>query len=624
MCRLEKRLNVNAVRFHGHCASREVLDVCDEEGLMVIEESGLHGSCGDFAYDDPVFWQRANEHLRTMVREERNHPAIIAWSAENENGAFLQGKWKNLTELTRTIKKEDPTRLVWHEGFAYLYNDYFKGSPVEGDILSLHYPNGDQWGVYYNFPEASYWVKTWAKRFGDFGRPEKPVGLTEYGLIDSDKGWMFTGSGSAEISRCYGTAPLAGMRENNQHNWTDHYYLLGFSIRGNRVANTAVISPFTVAPHYLEQAGGGPGFSLVNRNLDWTQPGLKFKNIVGIVYLNAYDPAKPPYRWIENIGPVVRANHPLLCFSKEYNTRFWSGSTVQRNFIAFNDLFRPTKLELSIKLISKDGLTAFQFKKPLDIAVGDHMTIPVSIPMPTVEKTTSLAMKVVHTSDSKITYEEEIPITVYPKMMVPKFYLFDPGKKTALLLKKAGIDFQILRDIEKLPKVSSIVVIGEDALPNVPEKAAIALTEFSATGKTVVCLAQTNPTVFGRIWGKWATFENTDMIPANHAAGRGKIPTTIAHLAKAGDPVCRDLTSGDLRFWAKDHAVGIYGLEIKKDPAITPLIICNRPVNAGVKTLLAKIKTGKGQIYLCQLLIADNLAEDPAAQLLLSRLSTFN
>jgi beta-galactosidase len=622
MCRLEKRLNVNAVRFHGHSASREVLDVCDEEGLMVVEESGLHGSCGDFAYDNPIFWQWANEHLRTMVRDERNHPSIIAWSAENENGAFQQGKWKNLTQLTRTIKKEDPTRLVWHEGFSYLFNDYFKGSPVEGDILSLHYPHGDAWGLYYNFPEASYWAKTWSKKLGDFGRPVKPIGNTEYGLIESNQAWMFNGIGG-EIRPCYGTAPLVGIRGKFCGDWTDHYYLLGLSIRGNRYADTAVISPFTVGQHYLEMAGGDPGFSMTNRTLDWTRPGLKFKNIVGKVYLNAYDPAKPIYKWLENIQPVVRANHPLLCFSKEYNTRFWSGGAVQRNFIAFNDLYRPTKLELSVKLISKEGSTVFHFIKPLDIAVGEHITVPVSIPMPKVEKTTPLTMKVVHASDSGIKYEEDIPITVYPKMTVPEFYLFDPGKKTALLFRKAGIDFTLLQDIEKLPKVPSAVVIGEDALPSISEKAAEELRRFAVHGGTVICLAQTDMKHFSRVWGRWAAFENTDMIPANLAAGSGKIPTTIAHVVDPNDPLCAGLTSNDMRFWARDHAVGMYGLEIKKDLSIKPLVICNRPLNAAVKTLLAKIKSGKGQIYLCQLLIADNLADEPAARLLFSRLTSF-
>ncbi len=618
MCRLEKRLNVNAVRLMGHGSSWEVLDVCDEEGLMVVEESGLFGSCGDFAFDDPVFWRWANEHLRTMVRAERNHPSIIAWSAENEIGAFQQGKWKNLTELTRTIKKEDPTRLVLHEGYAYLFNDYFKGSPVEGDIVSLHYPNGDQWGLYYNFPEASYWVKTWAKKFGDFG--QKPVGLTEYGLIDSDRAWMFTGSNAPEVSRCYGTASLAGTREKNQFNWTDHYYLLGFSIRGNRYADTAVISPFTVGQHYVEQAGGGPGFSMTNRTFDWTRPGMKFKNIVGIVYLNAYDPAKPAYNWLDNIQPVVRANHPLLCFSKEYNTRFWSDSSIQRNFIAFNDLYRPTRLELSVKLISKDGSTVFQFKKPLDIAVGEHVTVPVSIPMPKVGKATPFTMKVVHASEGGIKYEEDIPITVCPKMTVPKFYLFDPGKKTALLLEKASIDFTLLRDIEQLPQVPSAVVIGEDALPSISEKAAKEICAFSAKGGTVACLAQTDMKNFNRVWGRWANFENTDMIPSNITTGKGKIPTTIAHIVDPNDPLCAGLTSGDMRFWAKDHAVGMYGMDVKKDPAIKSLIICNRPSNAAVKTLLAKIKSGKGRIYICQLFIADNMMDEPIARLLLGKM----
>ncbi len=65
-------------------------------------------------------------------------------------------------------------------------------------------------------------------------------------------------------------------------------------------------------------------------------------------------------------------------------------------------------------------------------------------------------------------------------------------------------------------------------------------------------------------------------------------------------------------------------MDVKKYPAIKSLIICNRPANAALKTLLARIKSGKGQIYLCQLFIADNSADEPAARLLFSRLTTFN
>lgn len=71
------------VRSHQAPASPYMLDVADEMGLMIIDETGIRGSCScqDFVagHDNMV------NHARALTLRDRNHPAIIRWSQSNEN-----------------------------------------------------------------------------------------------------------------------------------------------------------------------------------------------------------------------------------------------------------------------------------------------------------------------------------------------------------------------------------------------------------------------------------------------------------------------------------------------------------------------------------------------------------
>ena len=77
-----QRLNYNVVRIHQEPASPYMLDVADEMGLMVIDETAIRGtcSCQDFVagHDNMV------NHAQALTVRDRNHPAIIRWSQSNE------------------------------------------------------------------------------------------------------------------------------------------------------------------------------------------------------------------------------------------------------------------------------------------------------------------------------------------------------------------------------------------------------------------------------------------------------------------------------------------------------------------------------------------------------------
>ncbi|MDP6550210.1 MAG: hypothetical protein QF659_09080 [Dehalococcoidia bacterium] len=47
-----------------------------------------------------------------------------------------------------TLSAGTSSRIVWHDGFAYGFNSFHdKGPQVESDVLALHYPHCEAWGI---------------------------------------------------------------------------------------------------------------------------------------------------------------------------------------------------------------------------------------------------------------------------------------------------------------------------------------------------------------------------------------------------------------------------------------------------------------------------------------------
>ena len=96
-----KKFGCNAYRSSHNPMTPAMLDVCDREGILVIEENRLMGI--------------NDEHLRLlerMIKRDRNHPSIIMWSDGNEEWGLentVQGT--RLAEAMREYTRlYDPTR----------------------------------------------------------------------------------------------------------------------------------------------------------------------------------------------------------------------------------------------------------------------------------------------------------------------------------------------------------------------------------------------------------------------------------------------------------------------------------------------------------------------------------
>ncbi|WP_421889632.1 beta-galactosidase GalB [Marinoscillum sp.] len=83
--RIMQEMGVNAIRTSHNPPAPEVLQLCDEMGLLVMDEMFDMWAIGKTEHDYSQYWTDWHERdLRDFIRRDRNHPSIIVWSIGNE------------------------------------------------------------------------------------------------------------------------------------------------------------------------------------------------------------------------------------------------------------------------------------------------------------------------------------------------------------------------------------------------------------------------------------------------------------------------------------------------------------------------------------------------------------
>lgn len=104
-----QRLNYNVIRIHQELASPYMLEVADELGQMIIDETAIRGTDGqDFVtgHDNMV------RHAQALVLRDRNHPSVVRYSQSNEENLSSTDSIPFATDLYNAITALDSTRPV--------------------------------------------------------------------------------------------------------------------------------------------------------------------------------------------------------------------------------------------------------------------------------------------------------------------------------------------------------------------------------------------------------------------------------------------------------------------------------------------------------------------------------
>jgi hypothetical protein len=110
----------NGVRLHAMPYPTFYLEVADEMGICVLDESAIWASLCQNNYDEPITWERFYEHVSRLVKRDRNYPSMMGWSVENEVRMALEQPFESEESIARVgekicklmdiVRELDPTR----------------------------------------------------------------------------------------------------------------------------------------------------------------------------------------------------------------------------------------------------------------------------------------------------------------------------------------------------------------------------------------------------------------------------------------------------------------------------------------------------------------------------------
>ncbi|GAA2520488.1 hypothetical protein GCM10010423_11330 [Streptomyces levis] len=109
-----KRLNINSVRTSHYPNSPLWLELADEYGLYLVDETNLetHGIRDRYPGSGRPEWTEACVvRAQNMVHRDKNHASVVIWSLGNEAGGGT-----TFNAMHDWIRSYDPTRVIQYEG----------------------------------------------------------------------------------------------------------------------------------------------------------------------------------------------------------------------------------------------------------------------------------------------------------------------------------------------------------------------------------------------------------------------------------------------------------------------------------------------------------------------------
>lgn len=315
MVRRYQKANFNVLRFHSMPAPPHVLSVCDELGMLVIDESAIYASWNMLDAGHPDWMYRCREHLKRWIRRDRNHPSVVLWSAENEGLNVAALTPAMLAEFRQIIDQEDGSRPVTFDGDGTAYGV----SPASNKhyvktLDDLKDQGGRSSGYAYDLRADIYWATGYHQKM--------PLGCGEF-LFPYEQ----------------------SLREKER----DVCYMMGLQTRGYRLADWYDIRPYNPSyTGFLRPEGVRPGYEEAYD--------IIVKSFAPVaVFDKAYD----------MLGPYPKP--PLLK----------AGEPVNRTLVVYNDTFADDQVLVGWRAMQGDRRVAGEDRQ-LRIPLGDHALLQIT------------------------------------------------------------------------------------------------------------------------------------------------------------------------------------------------------------------------------------------------------
>ncbi|MEX0988551.1 MAG: glycoside hydrolase family 2 TIM barrel-domain containing protein [Bacteroidales bacterium] len=147
---LLKEMGCNAIRTAHNPPATELLELCDQMGFLVMDETFDMWKKRKSPYDYSLYWDEWHERdLRDHILRDRNHPSVFLWSIGNE----ILEQWDSTgtyitSELVSIVRSLDSTReIVTGNNWPHPDNALLKAG--EMDVIGYNYQHKD----FEKFPE---------------------------------------------------------------------------------------------------------------------------------------------------------------------------------------------------------------------------------------------------------------------------------------------------------------------------------------------------------------------------------------------------------------------------------------------------------------------------------------
>ncbi len=185
-----KACGYNTIRFISGVAHPYQLDMCDELGLLVYQES----RAAWLLKDSPQMKRRYEIAVREMILRDRNHPCIAMWGMlnETEDGPIF----REAVSALPLVRSLDDTRLVLlssgrfdghleigsasNPGSHEWEPTWGKEGPGAGHV-AMKYPSGMGSGDFHFYPTVPQTLEV-NEMMRTMGHDSKPIFLSEYGI----------------------------------------------------------------------------------------------------------------------------------------------------------------------------------------------------------------------------------------------------------------------------------------------------------------------------------------------------------------------------------------------------------------------------------------------------------
>ncbi|WNS44025.1 glycoside hydrolase family 2 TIM barrel-domain containing protein [Paenibacillus sp. MMS20-IR301] len=309
--RICRSVGINSIRLHAEPYPADYLRIADEEGMLIVDETAIYGSGKSMLADHPAYVENCRQHVRRLVRRDKNHPSIILWSLQNEM-RWVDGRdgFKlHMPGLMAEIRSLDPTRLIIADGDNRLL------AKEHTEVESRHY----------NIDGAlSQWDRSVPLTFGEHGG---------WWYICPQNSSMYTG---LEVYR--GTdESTAGLAQKER-----------LFVEYARRQGVSGISTFNFA-HYFMRAM--PEREIVLPPSDPAVPGVKPKCIPAYS-LTINNGMLPEEYQLYTPNPafaiMAAAFKPATIIAAEYNSWFYDDQPVARSFDVYNDTYSPQDVRVEV------------------------------------------------------------------------------------------------------------------------------------------------------------------------------------------------------------------------------------------------------------------------------------